>query len=449
MHLKKSQRSNIIMLLLVVIASIYVGLFSVELSTDMLQMNLLYVIMAGLLLFLKSDDLLYVLFFFLPMRKMVYFGDFAFFNVILIIFLVKSLLKRNRKLPWIELVCALILCTYDILISMLSYHHYSITAYMIKWYFSFFVFLYMLSVIPLQYNYKKGTLALNLGLLIVGVLTISQYVSYEVITGGVREFLAGAGGTLDQNTYSFFCLMGATSGFAYTLDRKYKNEKKIFNIIIIALSLFNFMCGMYMVSKGFYVVVAIVSMILAISMIKEIVKYFKYIIVIVAGLVYAFSLPTIQLLINSIILRFTGATDINSLTTGRSDLYVYYIDAISSEPIHSIFGAGLSTYRLHYNAHNNYITHNTTLELWAAWGIIGVVFIIGIILFLCKTKVFKNRRWTIYSLVPLISLLLFSQTVSMFWEDASLFFLIFTLYFAIHLVPESNDDTINQIEEIS
>lgn len=434
--LRKIQKPSLC--LIAILAAIYIYLYSLYFSFSNISMQLIYVILVVFVCLLEDDGILYVMFFMLPMRKLIYFGSFAFFNVVLIVYLVKSLMRR-KSIPKIPFLIAVFLMFYDAIISMLSLPSYTVTAYMVKWYFGFFVFLYMLAQEPKKYDYRYGILFLNIGLLIVGLLTISQYMEYDVITGGLRERLAGAGGTMDQNTYSFHCLMGAISVLGFVLDPASDKRNKVFNGVIIFLGIFSMVCGMYMVSKGFYIVVAIILVIVSIKMITKLIRYLKYFVIGGVGIYFIIQMSSIQRLIASIMLRFSGATDASSLTTGRSDLYAYYIDAILSNPIKALSGAGLNTYRLVYNAHNNYITHNTTLELIAAWGLPLAVTIVFVIAHLYKNNILKNRDRNIFSLLPLIALLLFSQTVSMFWEDASLFYFVYTVYYAVRIRPNDLD----------
>lgn len=431
---KKNKNQTFILCGIVLLAAIYIYLYSQILSFSNTSMQIIYLLLAVLVLLLKQENVAYVMFFMLPMRKLIYFGSLNFFNIIILAYLLRAFAK-NRKLPRIPFLLAVGLAFYDVIISTLSLPSYTVTSYMLKWYLGFFLFLYMLARIPDNYEYKKGMLFLNVGLTIVGLFTISQYAGYDVITGGLRERLAGAGGTLDQNTYSFHCLIGAVSVLAFFLDPNSDKKNKMYNIIILPLGLFSMFCGMYMVSKGFYAVVAVLVILTAIKMGAKLIRYWKHFIVAIIGLYGAFQITRVQQLFNSVMLRFTGATDVNSLTTGRSDLYAYYINALLTDPIRFLFGAGLNTYRLVFNAHNNYITHNTTLEIIAAWGAPIAVIIVCSIIYLCRKNAFSQNNSNYFSLLPLLALLLFSQTVSMFWEDASLFYFVYAVYFAIHLSP--------------
>lgn len=441
MVIKKKNKSDLQCfdrILIVLFAAIYIYQYSLYLSFANSSMQGIYILLVVLVCFLTPENILYIMFFMLPMRKLIYFGTFNFYNILLLVYLIKMFMK-NRSIPKIPFLCAVFLACYDVLISMISLPEYTVSAYMIKWYLGFFTFLYMLQVLPQKYDYRKGILYLNIGLLIVGILTMSQYMGYDVITGGLRERLAGAGGTLDQNTYSFHCLMGAISAFSFLLDSEKKKSNNVYNMEILALGIFNLVCGMYMVSKGFYVVVAILLVLILVKMESHIIKYFKYIVIIAIGIFLLLRVNRVQQLITSIVLRFSGATDASSLTTGRSDLYSYYINALLLNPLKMLFGAGLNTYRLVYNAHNHYITHNTTLELIVSWGLPIAICLVGVIVYLSKKHIFKGRDKNLFTLLPLITLLLFSQTVAMFWEDASLFYLVFALYSAVRLVPEKGE----------
>lgn len=433
MKLKKIQ--NILLIINAICATVYVYLYSIYLSFDIPVMILIYIIMMLITLCLNEEHVLYTMMLCLPMRKLIYIGSFNFFNIILIALFIKKLNFKRMKISKIPFMVAFITILYDIMISLISLPQYSVSAYMVKWYFGFLVFLLLLNKAPERFDSKQAALFLNIGLFVVGILTIKQYAeysgSYAVITGGLREYLGGALGSLDQNTFSFHCLIGAVSAIAIYINSS-KKDNKVFLIVLLALGLFSLICGMYMVSKGFYVALAIIGIIVAIKMNSKIIKYWKQLLVIGVAIIVFIRTDRVQMLINSIFTRFNGASDINQLTTGRSELYMYYINAIFSSPIKLLFGAGLNTYRLVFNAHNNYITHNTTLELLAAWGLPMSILIVGSIFTLTRKQLKNNKNVNLVILLPMISLLIFSQTVSMFWEDASLFYFVFSVYFAIN-----------------
>lgn len=436
---KRQFVQKILKISFILLCAIYTFLYSKTLSFDVLSMKIIYIALVVILIFLDEESILYFLFFFLPLRKLVYFDNIAFFNIILLFLILKQTL-RAKKIPYFSLICALIFLTYDILISLLTLPSYHITLYMIKWYFSIFVFFVLLNCNFRKFDYKKSIIYLNIGLTIVGFLTIYQYSEYSTITSYIREIVAGAGGTLDQNTYSFFCIMGGISAIAFFLDPLSDKSNKRENMLIIVTGLFSLFCGMFMVSKAFYLVLIIIILIIIMSFIKYFKQNFKYLLIGIIGIICCLQINRFNELISSILLRFTSAgSDISKLTTGRSELLAFYLPAILNKPLHFLFGAGISTYSLYYRPFDSSITHNTTLEMLAAWGVVGIVLLLLLVVMNLKKVVFANvKKINIYSLLPLITIILFSQTLAMMWEDASWFFMLYSLYFAIHLKIEKN-----------
>lgn len=444
MSLERSTKKtpNIILFLsTVVLTSVYVFAYSRSMSFDSLTMRLLYVMISVLIFCLDSEYILYALCFFLPLRKAIYFGSLAIFNIVLVAIFLKLILFR-KKLPIKSLILAMCLASYDMCVSALAlYEDYQITLYMLKWYFSFFVFLALIECGTSKFDYRKATVFLNLGLIVTGVLTMYQYAGYTVISSSLREELGGAGGTLDQNSYAFFCLMGFVSAIGYILDPSVKEKKNWWTVALMGLlGLFNLLCGMYMVSKAFYVVLIALIVLIVCYSIRNLKNSFWYILLVAVAFVMLMRTDRAQGLLESIMLRFGKATDIDTLTTGRSELLFYYLGAVVSSPIHFIFGAGLSTYSRYYEVPNQTITHNTPLEVFAAWGFVGFVFITIVLYSFLKRYIYtRSRKNSLYSLLPLLTMVIFSFSLSMFWEDASLFFIVFSLYYSIHLKTDGKE----------
>ena len=70
-----------------------------------------------------------------------------------------------------------------------------------------------------------------------------------------------------------------------------------------------------------------------------------------------------------VISRFLGSEDLSDLTTGRSDVYLQYLEAITKDPLTFLFGYGFTAPGLRNDPHNIY------LEIIYRCGAVGIVLI--------------------------------------------------------------------------
>lgn len=102
------------------------------------------------------------------------------------------------------------------------------------------------------------------------------------------------------------------------------------------------------------------------------------------------AIPTVLVLLFSdnspfavVLARFADGSGIADLTTGRTDIFVTYLEAITETPGTLLFGAGLAADKLGMDAHNLF------LEITYYTGVVGLILVLGF--FLALLGVVKDR----------------------------------------------------------
>ena len=147
------------------------------------------------------------------------------------------------------------------------------------------------------------------------------------------------------------------------------------------------------------------------------------------------AIPQTRTLVHKVILRFTETgSDLSSITTGRSDIFAMYFKAFAKHPFNALFGAGLSSYQWLFDINfvtetgAPIITHNVILEVICAYGVFGAIILFFIYFKLIKTRV--NSSSNLNDLLPLIILIAFSQSLSLYHEDVTNFIIMICMIVA-------------------
>lgn len=196
----------------------------------------------------------------------------------------------------------------------------------------------------------------------------------------VNTFVSDSMLKLDSDNYAlrFVGLQGNPN--YYTLDiiillaviivmMYYKKASRFFTVILITVSIF----GLMSVSKSFFIAWILLIGILFILSIKQgLGKFVKFLIIVFVGgfVVYFFAHDYL----NTYLFRFMedSGSSLGSITTGRTEIWKTYIDAIFNNIKIFLFGNGLNTI-----LEGNRGTHNTYLECLFDLGCVGgCVFIV-------------------------------------------------------------------------
>ncbi len=238
-----------------------------------------------------------------------------------------------------------------------------------------------------------------------------------------------AGVFIDPNYYSIFLLLSLISLIVLKSDNKIQSV--FFYLEFISLALFGALTG----SKSFFLFFLLIIFYQIMELINKR-KFFKIFFLI---LFLFFSLTYIERenigIFELVLKRLNTVKDVNSLTTGRLNIWTNYIKYIFSDIKVILFGKGLDNLLLGRS------THNIILETIYNCGIIGLFLIIMFfisILFNLKRYYIRYKKISILSYFPIYSVLtlyLFLQGIA----TVEFYLLMFISFICFCLFPKKNN----------
>lgn len=196
---------------------------------------------------------------------------------------------------------------------------------------------------------------------------ISQYIKVYAYRNITR--LCGYYG--DPNFYSAqisACLAGILTLLNY--ERKLLRQLLLAGIIIVLIY-----CGLLSGSKSFMLVTIILFALWATTLLERKrrgANKFQLVAGAVIVLGITLSSSAFGALLQILNERFAYRSDISSLTTGRSDVWIAYLEEFSRDPVLTLFGQGYSNVTLN----GGKATHNTILQGIYQFGVLGFPWII-------------------------------------------------------------------------
>lgn len=285
-------------------------------------------------------------------------------------------------------------------------------------------------------SYTSGLLFSSLfGLFYNEIPNLTNYIeldrAYE-LEGQVVRF---SGLYNDPNYYSAAMIL-AVSCLLFLYIR---GELKISSLVLcVAIVLF----GVQTVSKSFIIMLASVYLIFTIVLfIKR--DYFTSILfacilfllgyMVIAGKISIF---------NNILERLSDSK--GNLTTGRSELWMEYIEYFIRNPLKLIFGTGLSSKPL-----STHYPHNTYIDFMFFYGIIGTLLFVCSLIVACNNG--KKNRKRIENYIPICCMACMFMFLSGVKSFDLVFVLIITIYFLKFACPDKKEVSIckNSMEENS
>lgn len=154
-------------------------------------------------------------------------------------------------------------------------------------------------------------------------------------------------------------------------------------------------------SKSAFVMLLLPLFLLLYSKVKSR-KYFVFLSTLIVSIIFALQIFAGKIeMFSDILYRFNKATDIDSLTTGRSYLWRDYIDFLFENPIQLLFGGGFGAGVL-----NGRAAHNTYIDLIYYLGIVGtmlMLLVFGVIIDIkkntAKLNLFNCSIWICIALM--------------------------------------------------
>lgn len=195
-------------------------------------------------------------------------------------------------------------------------------------------------------------------------------------------------------------------------------KKKSIPAFILAILL---ICGLATTSRGFLFSMLLLTGFLWLS--SDIIKKVKFLLI----------LPFILLLAISVLGEF-GAHLYDTyadrfaeadISNGRFELYQEYGNIATSNYTNLLFGIGLIDYPSRASelvGAEMLMVHNSLLEIFVAWGVIGATIILMLVIMLSRSIVSKMKkpRQKIYALMPLILFITPTLTLTIFYSYYSI-----------------------------
>lgn len=363
-----------------------------------------------------ETKLLYVLFF-LPWLQVLKLNPVhpSFFNLYVLLYILTILfwlfLTRKKLIYPLGLSLLLLIscCLFSSLISnntvklgdILSYiAGFTIPFIFIHYYkssmFKSFVYAYSLGII------SSAVLGLFRNYIpMLKIFTKAQY--FFIDTNVVARFTGLAG---DSNAFSIPVLVA----ISLLLVLNYYKSSLFNYLLLIVLTLF----GLLTVSQMFIICYSIMIIFYLFFLYRENAArgtkslFIVFLSVAIAGLL------NLNYLLDNYLYRFNTAyanSDLNSLTTGRYDIWKMYFEEIISNAKTFFCGEGLSASLL-----NGFQAHNTYLEIWYKIGMIGIILFIIYLLLTYKYISNPLEKISLINYLPMLILLLSLFSLNNFYS---------------------------------
>lgn len=376
-----------------------------------------FLIMGLMLVFCDRESNLTQIFFVVPMANVFKLspGVQSFFTVIILVYVVLHLVLPRKA------TFAVILFAIYILIGQIFAGQ-----------FNFFRtvklvcnLLFLSSVLNKEVEIKNNEILLSyivgnlvsstFGLMDSSFFKIEKYIGTtelgDIAADGMFRF---SGLYPDPNYYSV-CIIVSLCLLLVLYHRK---EVNTFFVIVIVVPMTYFLIITY--SKSAVVMLLVFFMFLMYSLILKKKHFYVLVIILMLVTVAVLALSGRISLFETVIARFSTATegenlDVNSLTTGRTDIWAMYLKYILSNIRTALFGDGISV-----GFYNQMAAHNTYIDIFRHLGIVGgsLLFISLKMILSENISVKKDRNLLNYSVLVCVLVMYFFLS-ELFYVDAT------------------------------
>ena len=334
-----------------------------------------------------------VLLFFLPFSALLKIqpGTVSFYTIALLMVYLIYIVMGSKKINVYHLIPALVLISLLLVVK---------TVFGYPFRYDFIMFAASLLVAPFlcreindnKYDFYWLTVAFSLGIVLAAITaryfivfpTIARYVRKLSLFGVVRY----AGYYGDPNFYSSH-VAAALSGVMVLLLH---NPKKGRTVALVLLMMVLLYCGFLSVSKSFLLIVLFLMLFWVVAlMFKKGKLTMKVTIVLslIVGAVFLLSFTAFTDLIDMMVQRITSGKTLSDFTTGRTELWGKYIQALSEDSRLLLFGMGYTNIMI-----NDRGSHNTLLQIVYQMGIVGSTILFAWIICYVRTLMAGTKlRW--------------------------------------------------------
>ena len=331
------------------------------------------IIAAALLVYLAtmliSDDenVFPLMLFFLPWSTILKLSpsSISFYSISTILVFGKYVIKY-KKIEGRSFIPVMLLCIVTLLSKFI--HSYSIAPSFLMFFIMLVAFPMLFQVLKDKINFETCVIFFSLGIISATIISLifstnPNMIRYiEVIEQeniGIRRLCGFYG---DPNFYSAQ-IVTAIGGNLIIIAKKAK-KSLVETVLIIAL----FVCGIISISKSFIMCLLLTFALWLLFFLRNRPsKFIGVVFVITVALAFAFSIGAFDDIIEQYLTRFSDITDSSNLTTGRSDLWVEYIQFLMNNPLDLLIGQGYTS--VFNGVHKG--SHNTFIQAVYQFGIIG------------------------------------------------------------------------------
>ncbi len=315
-----------------------------------------------------------VLLFFLPFAALLKIqpGRTSFFTFALIIVYMICMVLGHRKINILHAIPGIIVIAMCLIVKTL--YGYQIDNTYLLFSFSLLLAPYVATEFGRKYDFYYLTLFFTVGIAIATVSslhltafpTIARYIENFNVSGVVRH----AGYYGDPNFYSAHISAALAGVMVLLLNTSDKPKLFILVAMLIALTY----CGFLAVSKMFFLVAICLFLLFILEFVfkkgKISVKLLLFS-TFTIGALFLLSTTAFSGLLDMIILRFAGNSNLDDFTTGRTELWIQFIQAFKENPVLLMFGKGYTDVKLIARG-----SHNTAIQMIYQFGLLGCIFLV-------------------------------------------------------------------------
>lgn len=330
-----------------------------------------------------------VLLFFLPFAPLLKFqpGTTSFFTIALLGVYVIYIVMGSRNINVYHLVPGLLLIAMALVVKTL--YGYSIDNSFILFSASIILIPFLTRELDGEYDFYWLTVFFSLGIVITAVTakqlvvfpTITRYIGTHLGYGIIRR----SGYYGDPNFYSAH-ITAALSGMLVLLLNNKKNKR---TIVVILLTIALVYCGFLSVSKSFMLVATCLFFVWLVEfMFKKGRLSAKLMIILtfLVGTAFLLSSTVFTDLIGMMLSRFTNSGNLSDFTTGRTELWIKYLEMFTEDAVLFLFGKGFTSVLVFDRA-----SHNTLIQAVYQFGIIGCGFLFGWLVCCIRTLLAESK----------------------------------------------------------
>jgi hypothetical protein len=277
------------------------------------------------------------------------------------------------------------------------------------------------------------------GIILHDLSHMSEYFRLNFAVKGEGEGLRFSGLHKDPNGFGAQAIFGYTLGVILLTQKQIIYGKKV-KIYLAIMSFVIFMTGFFSGSKA-YLFGAIFSLILyvALSIYEgKVSRGIQFILLVLTILLISYFLGLLDPIIVRYSARFSMVSDLNSLSSGRTEILIIYLEMFANQPWVFLIGSTLESLNIHNAA------HNTIMQSISRLGLIGSLFLILIFYSIYRTAGFSSSNFLIkrdgknmllLRYMPLLLYMFIGLSLDMLFKNEFLYIIFLGVYIIAWFKP--------------